>query len=492
MKAWVPVIPLDRASHLPLVAQIARAITQEIRAGRLAPGRVLPGSRPLARTLGVHRNTVVAALDELKAQGWVQTVRASHVAVSTSLPQGAQREGQPRPDAIGFVLPPRRLASRSFEAAPRDVLDFTGGLPDPRLLPADVLARAYRRALRRGGSSVLGFSDPAGHPRLRAAVAAMLRERRGLTLNDGDVILTRGSQLAHHLLGLAILAPGDAVAVESPGYPSTREGLRMLGANLVPVRVDEDGIDVDALARAASRHRLRAVTVTPLLQDPTTATLSAARRLGLLALAKRRRFAVIESDYDYEFQFDGAAVQPLAASDDAGVVIYIGTLTKALAAGVRLGFIVAPRDVRDRVLAARAVVDRQGDAALELAVAELMEDGELMRHAWRARREFSLRRDVLVAALQTHLPGVLEFKVPRGGLALWARAPHVDVDRWAQRALASGVRFFPGRHYSPQGRPLRALRLGFAHLNPEEIERAVRVMARTCSPSSRNPAEAAR
>lgn len=479
MKAWELTLQLDRRSHVPLPQQLAQAVARDVRAGHLGPGRVLPSSRELARTLGVHRNTVIAALDELKAQGWVESVRASHVAISAALPAEAVTSAARRPETLGFPLPRRPLGSRGFEAAPKGVLEFTGGLPDPRLLPSSVLARAYRRALRRGGSGVLGFSDPRGHPRLRAAVAAMLRERRGLSVEVEDVLITRGSQLAHHLLGLALLEPGDAVAVESPGYPSTREGFLMLGAKLVPVPVDVDGLDVDALERTARRQRLRAVGLTPLLQDPTTATLSAARRLALLGLAKRRRFAVLEADYDYEFQFDGAAVQPLAASDDAGVVVYVGTLTKALAAGVRLGFIVAPRALRDRVLAARAVVDRQGDAALELAVAELMEDGELMRHAWRARREFQRRRDVLVAALASRLPGVLEFSVPRGGLALWARAPGVDVEAWAARALAQGVRFFTGRHYDPAGRPLEALRLGFAHLDATELERAVEVMKRS-------------
>lgn len=478
MKVWDVTLTLDRASHRALPLQIAQAVAAAIRAGHLAPGRVLPSSRQLSRSLQVHRNTVLAALDELKAQGWIEARPGSHTAVSAALPVDTPPRAAAHPRTLGFALPSRPLGSRSFEAAPRAVLDFTGGLPDPRLLPAADLARAYRRALRRGGSSVLGFSDPAGHPRLRAAVAVMLHERRGLRVDPADVLITRGSQLAHHLLGLALLEPGDRVAVESPGYPSTREGLAMLGARLVPVAVDADGLRVELLARAHARSRLRAVSVTPLLQDPTTVTLSAARRLELLAFAAKERVAVLEADYDYEFQLDGAAVQPLAASDTAGVVVYIGTLTKALAAGVRLGFIVAPPPVRDRVLAARAVVDRQGDAALELAVAELMEDGELLRHAWRARREFQRRRDVLVATLRAQLPA-LDFLVPRGGLALWVLAPGIDVDAWAARAAAQGVRFFTGRHYHPRGQPLAALRLGFAHLDADELVRGVRVMAQT-------------
>ncbi|MBI1948143.1 MAG: PLP-dependent aminotransferase family protein [Deltaproteobacteria bacterium] len=479
MKTWDPSIDLDRSSHVPLPLQLAHALARDIRAGRLRPGQVLPSSRQLARVLGVHRNTVVAAMDELKAQGWVESARASHLAVAAELPASSAPAGGRHADAIGFSLPARRLASRGFEAAPRGVLDFTGGLPDPRLLPASVLARAYRRALKKGGSAVLGFSDPAGHPRLRAAIAAMLRTRRGLDVAERDVLITRGSQLAHHLIGLALFERGDVVAVESPGYPSTREGFALVGARLAPVPVDRHGLDVEALARLLDRRRVRAVSVTPLVQDPTTATLSAARRLQLLDLARRHRMAVLEADYDYEFQFDGAAVQPLAASDHAGVVVYVGTLTKALGAGLRLGFVVAPSRLRDRMLEARAVVDRQGDAALELAVAELLEDGELLRHAWRARREFQRRRDVLVAALRRRLHDVVELDVPRGGLALWVRAPGVDVDAWAARALAGGVRFFTGRHYQPSGRPLRALRLGFAHLDAAELERAVEVLART-------------
>jgi len=279
VKTWDPSIELDRAGRVPLPMQLAHALARDIRLGRLRPGQVLPSSRQLARLLRVHRNTVVAAMDELKAQGWVESVRASHLAVARALPSSTAAAVERRHGALGFSLPARRLASRGFEAAPRRVLDFTGGLPDPRLLPSAVLARAYRRALRRGGSGVLGFSDPAGHPRLRAGVADMLRTRRGLAVDAGDVLITRGSQLAHHLLGLALLAPGDGVVVEAPGYPSTREGFAMLGARLLPVPVDAQGLDVDALARVLARERVRAVSVTPLLQDPTTATLSASRRL---------------------------------------------------------------------------------------------------------------------------------------------------------------------------------------------------------------------
>lgn len=473
---------LDRDSHLPLPQQLVRGLIQQIRAGHLAPGAALPGSRPLAAHLGLHRNTVVSALDELVAQGWLETARASHTRVTRSLPvesrpQGA-REDLGRAAGAGFAVRPWGGSSEAFEAAPRAVLDFTGGLPDPRLFPAPLLARAYRRALKRSPAGLLDFGSPAGDPVLRDRLAATLRRDRGLAVLADDLVVTRGSQLALHLLSLALLRPGDAVAVESPGYPSARDAFALAGARLVPVPVDREGLDVQALAAALRRAPIRAVYVTPHCQDPTTASLSARRRLALLELARRQRLAIIEADYDHEFQYEGAFVPPLAADDAHGVVILVGTLSKALAPGLRVGFLSAPPELRRALLAVRGQVDRQGDLVLERAVAEMIDDGAVLTHSLKARRIFHARRDLLAARLREALGGALDFEVPRGGLALWARvAPELDVERWAKATLARGARFFTGRQYSPAGRALPFVRLGFGHLDERELTLGVRRMA---------------
>jgi GntR family transcriptional regulator/MocR family aminotransferase len=249
-----------------------------------------------------------------------------------------------------------------------------------------------------------------------------------------------------------------------------------LGVRAVPIPVDDEGLNVAALGSV--KTALRAVVVTPNTQDPTTVTLSARRRLELLDLARRRRFAVIELDSDFEFSFESPPGVPLASQDRSGVVVYVGTLSKALAPGLRTGFVVAPKPLRETLLAVRGQVDRTGDAGLERALAQMLEDGEVQRHSLKARRVFQERRDLLVALLRRHLGDEVSFDVPRGGLGLWVRvAPSIDVRAWANRALKAGVRFFPGSAFSPTGRALAAMRLGFAHLNEAELERAVHLLA---------------
>jgi GntR family transcriptional regulator/MocR family aminotransferase len=475
LKTWHLSLELDRRSHLPLPQQLGNALVEAIRAGRLPRGAPVPSSRQLAHDLGVHRNTVVAAFEDLRAQGWLESTLGSHTRVSRALPDGPSAAPRRSRDS-GFELEPWRNSATTFEAVPRQVLDFTGGLPDARLVDVNALARAWRRALKRAPERLLGFGSPAGDPVLRERLATMLAARRGFAATADDLVVTRGSQLALHLLALAMVRRGDVVAVESPGYPSAREAFALPGARLLPIPVDDEGLDVEQLARRLKRTRIRALYVTPHQQDPTTVTLSARRRIALLELARRHRFAIIEADYDYEFQYDAAPVLPMASTDSHGVVVYVGTLSKALAPGLRMGFLVAPPKLREAVLAVRGQVDRQGDLVLERAVAELLEDGEVLRHSLKARRVFHARRDLLASLLRKHLGQVLSFEVPRGGLALWARAQGVDVERWAAAARGRGVRFFTGRSYSPTGQRLPYLRLGFGHLDAKELEEAVRRM----------------
>lgn len=471
---------LDRKSHVPLPQQLMQWVISEIRRGRFKPGAPLPGTRPFAQSLGVHRNTVVAAFEELREQGWLETHRASHTRVSASLPIPAEAwAAQTRARTPGFALAPWHNSARSFQAAPKGVLDFTGGLPDARLFPSHLLARAYRRSLKLGQGKLLAFGSPAGDLLLRERVAQLLSERRAIAAGPDEVLITRGSQLALHLLSLVLLKPGDVVAVESPGYPSAREAFQLAQARLLPIGVDREGLDVAALARKLKTTKLRALYVTPHAQDPTTVTLSARRRLALLELARRHRFAILEADSDWEFQFDRTPVLPLASADSHGVVVYVGTLSKALAPGLRMGFVVAPRPLLEALVAVRGQVDRQGDLSLEHAVAELLEDGEVQRHALKARRVFHTRRDLLAQLLRKHLGTAIDFELPSGGLALWAKADRgIDVERWAKASLTRGVRFFTGRHYDPEGTAIPFIRLGFAHLNEAELGEAVPRMAR--------------
>jgi GntR family transcriptional regulator/MocR family aminotransferase len=474
VSTWKLQIFLEPGGREPVYLQIARALTQEIQRGRLPPGEPLPGIRMLAEQLDVSRNTVMAAYRELQAQGWLTLTQRSGTTVAARLPVHAAAA---RPSgATGFDL--RDGVEPKGAGAGADLLQVGTGNPDPRLLPSAALAQAYRRALTLNKGAALAVDDPLGHPRLRVALAGMLASTRGLVTDPGQLLVARSSQLALFLAAQALLRPGDVVAVEALGDRSAWEAFTRAGARCLPVPVDQDGISVDALEALPSSTPLRAVLVTAQRQYPTLVVLTPERRARLLALAERRRFAVLESDLDSEFQFDGRPVRPLAAQDRAGLVVHVGTLSKAFGAGLRLGFLHGPAAVVAQVKAVRLVLDRQGDPVLERAMAELMEDGELQRHLNRMHPVYRLRRDALCAALARELGSAVEVSAPTGGLALWVKVrPDVDVDGWSTRAFEGGVAFQAGRRFAFDGGPVQALRLGFSNYEEARMDEVARRMA---------------
>lgn len=459
----------------PVFLRIARAFIRDIERGRLRPGTRLPGTRALAADLGVHRKTVVAAYDELALQGWIVTVPSRGAEVSRNLPEPERRRpSAPETTALSYArtIIPAQAASH---------LVFTDGTPDPRLMPRLQLASAFRRAL--ASPSFLtpgGYGDPMGSLRLRAALAEWLTTTRGLAAGPGDILLTRGSQMALFLAARAVTKRGEAIAVEAPGYPLAWAAFRAAGAGVVGVPVDNEGIDVDALASLVrQRPDIRAVLVTPHHHYPTTTTLGAARRLTLLRLAAERRLMVIEDDYDHEYRYEGRPVLPLAATEQPEAdraVIYLGSLSKLLAPGLRLGYVVAGAHVLKTMAAEREAIDRQGDVALEGAVAELLQDGELRRHARKARNVYLERRNALVDHLRHELQDTISFDVPAGGLALWARVrDDVSAAEWASEAARRGLLVSAGGRFTLPGQPApNALRLGFAALSLDECRAAIR------------------
>jgi GntR family transcriptional regulator/MocR family aminotransferase len=433
----------------------------------------------------VHRNTVLAALAELTAEGWIETAPGrgtfvTHAIVSPSGRPFSRRldlRRQRVPVNMPFTLPEPPAAFRPPNLPP-GTLNLSNGAPDVRLVPARSIGRAYRRVLGQRGADLLAYAEPEGHAGLRTALASMLRSTRGLPTGPGDVLVTRGSQMALTLAARALLRPGDIVAVEEFGYRPAWEAFRAAGATLVPIAVDHDGIDVDGLKRLASRTPVRAVYVTPHHQYPTTVTLKAARRLALLALARAGRIAIIEDDYDHEFHYDGRPVLPLASADHAGLVVYIGTLSKVLAPGLRIGYIVAPTAMLRNAGAIRSLLDIQGDPATEAAVATLIEDGELGRHVARVRRVYANRREILAKSLLRAFGDGVEFTLAPGGMALWVRLHmSVDVDEWARRSVQHGVSWYTGRRYAFDGKPKPFARFSFAWLNERELPEAVKRMA---------------
>ena len=481
MRPWTFPVALqagpDSGPRNPIFQQIAHAIRSDIRRGRLRPGDALPGSRSLAQSLGVHRNTVLAAYRELEAEGWT-TAEQRSTRVARDLPEAPTRRARadqgPGYDLDSHLAP---APGPSLRAAWAKALSLSGGLPDLRLVPTDLLARAYRRALK--VPALLGYGDPLGETRLRTALSVLLSEARGLAVSADQVLVTPGSQGALDLVARTLLCPGDRVAVENPGYEAAWATLRAAGAELMPIPVDGAGLQVEALEVCLRQGPLRAIYLTPHHQYPTTVTMSAPRRLRLLELARQNRIAVLEDDYDNEFHFEGRPVLPLAGDDPGGVVIYLGTLSKILAPGLRIGFVTGPRAVVEALAARRAIADGQGNLTLQRAAAELLEEGLLQRHARKMRRTYLARRGALATALHRHLGDSVSFELPPGGMSLWLRLdPGLDAEAWARRALKAGVIVDPGHRFDFHGRPLSNLRLGYSALDERELDEAVRRLAR--------------
>ena len=479
---WPLCLEIDRDGPLPVFLQVARAIANGIQRGRLKPGDRLPGSRRLADDAGLHRNTILAALGELTAEGWIESAPGRGTFVSATLPVPGRRSPVAArrvavADRAGFALRDVPAAYRP-PVLPRGTLNLSNGAPDLRLVPAGAIGRAYRRAVGSRSADLLAYGDPEGHAALREALASMLSSTRGLPITADDLCVTRGSQMALTLAARALVRTGDTVAVEAIGYRPAWEAFRAAGATVVPVPVDQHGLDVEALKRLARRTPLRAIYVTPHHQYPTTVTLKAARRLALLTLARAERIAIVEDDYDHEFHYDGRPVLPLASADQAGLVVYIGTLSKVLAPALRIGYIAAPRDLVQRIGAIRSLLDIQGDRPTEAAVAMLIADGELQRHIARARRIYSTRRHILATSLQRMFGDEAAFTVAPGGMALWVRFRTVlDMDAWSRRSIERGVFWYTGRRYAFDGQQTPCVRFSFAWLNERELPEAVKRMA---------------
>ncbi|RDS80104.1 PLP-dependent aminotransferase family protein [Dyella monticola] len=478
MRRWALTIALDPKHELPIFLQLANAIADDIRCGRLKAGESLPGTRELAEQLRVNRNTVVAGYEELVAEGWVHTRIGGGTFVAPLLPPMTRTE-RPVQDKPAYSLDEAVHAAPAVQVPPPGTLMIAHSLPDTRLFPAEALARAFRRAIVQRGRSLVGYADPCGHPRLREELARMLRSTRALPATADALMVTRSLEQGIDLVARMLLKPGDVVAVEAFGYPPAWSVLRLAGAQLQALPVDHQGMQVDALEDLLKHQHIRAVFLTPHHQFPTTSVMSQARRARLAALAQSHHFAIIEDDYDHEFHYAGKPILPIAAGPGGANVIYIGSLSNLLAPGISTGFVHAPPSVFQRLAGLRAASDPRSDVAMECALGELFEDGELLRHVRRMRRTYAARRDALAHTLRQQLGSALHFHVPDGGMGLWARVDEsIAIDRWSQEGAREGVQFFSAKRYDFHQREQGHVRLGFSFLDETELQEAVRRMAR--------------
>jgi GntR family transcriptional regulator/MocR family aminotransferase len=425
-----------RRGAVPLHAQLEEQLRDGVRSGRLAAGDRLPSSRALAAELGVSRGVVVEAYGQLAAEGYLAIGRGAAPRVAAGAAVAADRRAEPPP------APPR--------------YDLRPGTPDLALFPRAAWAAAQRRALREVADADLGYPPPGGHPRLRAALAAYLGRVRGVQAAPERIVVCGGVAEAVALVG-RVLRDGGArrIAVEDPSHPGTRELVGHSGVEIVPVAVDEGGIDVDAVAASGAD----AVLVTPAHQSATGVVLEPSRRAALAAWARATGALVIEDDYDAEYRYDRHPVGALqgVAPDH---VVHVHSVSKTLAPALRLGWAAVPARLVAAVVEEKRLSDLGSPVLEQLTLAAFLEHGELDRHLRRTRPSYRRRRDALLAAL-----GGLEVEGVAAGLHVLARLPDgiTEVEAVAA-AAARGVAVDPlGPHVA--GRPRApSLLLGYTRL----------------------------
>lgn len=467
-------LAVDLTDRRDRATVIYRALLAAIRGGRLAVGDRLPPTRELAKDLGVSRATVAVAYERLVAEGFLATrVGAGTFVTDLGAPSPPRRarQGALRPRE-GWTFTPSPTSGT--QAKPQH--DLRVGIPDASLFPFDAWRRLVGAELRVGAHDPGTYAAPAGLPRLREAIARCVGFTRGVTADPDDVIVTRGAQQALDLVARVLVAPGDVVAVEDPGYPQARDVFAAHGARVVPVPVDEEGLVVDGVPPVA-----RVVYTTPSHQFPYGPPLSQARRVALLDLAHRHGIAVVEDDYDSEFRFVDGPLDTLHALDTHGRVLYLGTYSKTLLPALRLGYLVVPPSLRDALLAARQLADGYGDPAIEAALAVFISDGQFAAHVRRARTAYAERRALLRAELARQLGDHVRVVPSAAGLHLTATFHHPGTDdrALARAALRHGVALDALSAYALTADPRPGLVLGYGALDPASVRPALEVLVRS-------------
>ncbi len=463
-----------------LSARIYRQLLDAVLDGRLRAGERLPATRELARRLDVSRNTVAAAYERLTAEG----VLVGQVGVGTfvsSVPTPDRRKrGRPRTAPAGSGLRPRRLWMSIPDRGHGDdshgyAYDFRVGVPDARLFPFETWRRLMGRQLRPAAVHAFGYGDPEGHPGLRAAIARYAGVSRSVRAGADDVLVSQGAQQALDLIGRVLIEPGTCVAVEEPGYPPARHLFQSLGARVVGIPVDGEGLDVAALPAAA-----KLVYTTPSHQFPLGTPMSLARRGALLDWAERHGAVLVEDDYDSEFRFSDRPLEPLQSLDRHGRVIYVGTFAKTMLPALRVGFLVAPAALRPALRKAKWLTDWHGETFTQAALARFIDEGLMAGHVRRVNREYAARHQQIVAALERDLAEWLQLVPSAAGLHLCAGirpGATVDVDKVLRRARQVGVLVPALADFCAQAPARAGLVLGYGAITRDRIDEGLRRLA---------------
>ncbi len=458
--------------------QIYQEWREGILSGRFRPGDSVPSSRELAETRGIARSTVTESYDRLIAEGYLETARGSGTFVCRELPD-EMLTPQRHARAKAPQLPPIRLsrygAGLDYDyrrtPVPPGTVSFQHGLPDLQRFPYDIWRKLLVRHLRDRNSEAFDYTgQSSGHSVLREEIAAYAGRIRAVHATADQVIVVSGSQQALDLCARLFLERGDEVGLEDPGYQGAKNIFRAGGASLRPLAVDADGVTLDGVT-----SKTRVLYVTPSHQFPTGVSMSLARRLELIQRAKKTGSIIIEDDYSSEYRYSGPPLPSLQGLTSDVPIVYIGTFSKVMFPGLRIGYIIAPPPLVTAFARAKWLTDRNTPMLEQMALATFMREGLLDRHVRRMRKLYGERREALIAALDKHFGDTVRVSGDLAGMHLMAQ---FDDARVAHRATRNGVLMTDAAGYYLTKPPANQYLLGFSSVNDRAIREGVRRLAR--------------
>ena len=462
---------------------IADALKQAIKQGQVVPNEALPSARTLATQLNVNRHTIMAAVAELVAQGWIEARERSGYRVMNKLPIQTSKaianttvehqifDWQFRHKKITTLAPTKGASAYKH--------NFSGGQPDNRLFPFNEFKLYFSQLCQHPKFTNLGYDNSVGETDLITQVSTYLRRVRSIT--DKEIMICNGSQEGLYMVSKLLLQAGDKVAVEQFGYPPAWAAFKSSGAELVVIEQDNKGIIPAHLAAQLEQGNIKLIYLTPLHQYPTTVTLDASRRMQIYQLAAQYGVAIIEDDYDHEFHYDSQPIAPMAADDPLGLVIYISTFSKLMFGGARIGYVVANNALITELTAYKTLMNHKSNVLMQQAVAKWMQQGGFESHLRRMTRCYHKRRDFLVNLLRDYqqqgLP--ITFDCPAGGMALWVDMG-VSIVGLKQTLLTKDVYLQTEVEFNliteQKKSQYRFIRVGFASMNEVEITQGMKII----------------
>jgi 2-aminoadipate transaminase len=464
----LPALHLDTQSETPLYRQLYDQLRSGIVSGAIQHGERLPPTRELAGLLGLNRTTVSAAYDLLIQDGYV----SGHVGRGSFVSYRSEAGRLSWPEILipGPAAPP---------VTPDATISFVASRPSEQLFPlADFRTTCLEVVSSAEAASILQLGSPAGYPALRRYLLEAAR-REGAAAPGDDIMISSGCQQALDLLARVLVGPGDAVAVEDPVYPGLKNAFAAGGARLIGVPVGAEGIDVEALARVLKAERPKVLVVTSSFQNPTGTTLSVSARTMILRLVQEHRVVLVESDIYGELRYEGERIPTIKQMDASGDTILLRSFSKTAFPGLRVGWVIGPRELTRRLAEAKQWCDLHTDQLSQAVLLRFAESGRLAAHQSRMLETGHERLQVTLDACARHLTGAATWTRPAGGMSVWLTlAEGLDASELLSRAQQEGVAYLPGRYFAVSRDHRSSLRLSFAALTAEQIEKGLAALGR--------------